>query len=1373
MKEIKNLLVGVFVGIGLIVGLHLLHAQETAMPVQSGTVSTVDWNTASDLQVMLQAVEMMPETSADSLPRSGTFYSAQHAPGSAQPWPPLPSGFGLPAWSLGDGFYLLDDQAVDYSLSISSRMAGGMTMMMDEGGGMLPPGYSGAYSGGDTNVFYSDSFNFNPDYGTNLWIAQVNVASNYFSGIVSNSVADIQYELQYTPDLAQPWQSAGWFVYGSEATNWTPFNVPANSPTNFFLRVRSWADDGSGLPLWWQKQYFGTNGVDPYGDPAGDGWNNLQKFQNGMNPNVFYTPPAPQGMAVSFNPSNNVAKINWSPSPGPVTGYTVEKTDSYAGTTQDFNVSTMSFQDNTSGDMPDPWNGNVLDVSYRVQAHYSGGGSAWSTLTSLQQPTVSGSIVPGLNGTTVLAVSGLPMDAATVRLVYWDFMAWEAYGDSSYYSYVDVPVSSFTNGQFTLPPALQTAGMDAYGYPIELDYLQSVEADGDTSAQNWINNESSGQPFYDGRRQLKQNLIFELRAASQNLPFGFDYKSDDFSSIYYAWSGLYRPNNDLTGCGDRYFGRDIFGPFEDNYLYRNFVFTLADVTTAGLPTTGAHAYPLDGMQLINPFYQFDGSTNEMANSMLATNQTRWQYSEWEVDQSSVIVQNYPNYSMANNASNFYGLPFVSAKLAYLTSGGLATNMLSPGGNVTLSSPLSGATIYPETAQPQFQTVEYDFWNPPSSACGVPPGTRLVPGMAGFSPTNQSQSLIMPVGSSISLVGYAKLAITNGYPGIFAYLGQYFDKACQMDANNNATTNSAGILSPYGDFFPTVPGPAALLTMPDVDTGQRGTGVVYCASMDVDKNHDGVMDLSWNGPDATSQSSPDVVWVNNGYDGATGDAPVIGGTPPNYSLGVITVPRDLENFFRLWVCGLPALPANQNYAVTLSWNVVSGNPGINLYNSVENNGGIGYLTDTNVALQQSTVTNIATGYGSSPYYVGPGATIARITNGATFTFPASYFTNNANKHFLFEGAGIGEGELTMTISQNGNTIVQTGVWLDLHDIKDFYELARATNVTSSLPPSGLVSQLQVIRTVPAAPDESKQIVVFVHGINNTDFAAQDSTEIIFKRLYWSGYHGRVAEFKWPCAFLPFDNTLNPFNFDLGEFYAWKSAAAFKDYLGYLTNRFAGYQIDILAHSQGNIVASEAIKQGAPFDNYILSQGAVPAHCYDTGVTFQQKFLDAESSSPTPLYTANGGYHGYFVNLTGNLINFYNTNDFALAKGTWHGLLANWEQDQISQKPDSFGYRLGQEYAYYPSSQRSIASYTFSEYDVTDPQEIMSMVARSRTRAIGAEDAAAGVINTNASVDLRISFGFGNTRDEHSAQFTRPIQSVLGYYQTILNRIALPQ
>jgi hypothetical protein len=66
-----------------------------------------------------------------------------------------------------------------------------------------------------------------------------------------------------------------------------------------------------------------------------------------------------------------------------------------------------------------------------------------------------------------------------------------------------------------------------------------------------------------------------------------------------------------------------------------------------------------------------------------------------------------------------------------------------------------------------------------------------------------------------------------------------------------TTNTTGVLSPYGNFFATEPGDVALVTMPDLDTGERGTGIVHCVSLQVDKNHDGEMDLSFSGPNATS------------------------------------------------------------------------------------------------------------------------------------------------------------------------------------------------------------------------------------------------------------------------------------------------------------------------------------------------------------------------------------------------------------------------------------------------------------------------------------------------------------------------------------------
>ena len=45
---------------------------------------------------------------------------------------------------------------------------------------------------------------------------------------------------------------------------------------------------------------------------------------------------------------------------------------------------------------------------------------------------------------------------------------------------------------------------------------------------------------------------------------------------------------------------------------------------------------------------------------------------------------------------------------------------------------------------------------------------------------------------IQINGYAKLAVLNGYSGVYGYLGQYFDQSYQKDANGNVTTNKTGI-----------------------------------------------------------------------------------------------------------------------------------------------------------------------------------------------------------------------------------------------------------------------------------------------------------------------------------------------------------------------------------------------------------------------------------------------------------------------------------------------------------------------------------------------------------------------------------------------------
>ena len=1028
-----------------------------------------------------------------------------------------------------------------------------------------------------------------------------------------------------------------------------------------------------------------------------------------------------------------------------------------------------------------------------MQANYAEG----SFYAGTQDPVntnyfVVTGIARGAQGRYILLVPNIPQNVVTVRIYpqgigdtypndvfnsVFGFYQQPEYGFAPALNgtYFDVPTSDFTNGQYIIP----VAQMPYYGdYNVICRALDANNDPGPASSAYNVGQPVAEDvdlafiPFLDATEQIKENAVFQLETADKNGAFSFTVNNpygnptDVSFPPNYVYAGFLFPYD----YGSPYFNYaflDPFKPFEDNYFYRNFVYANTNLNTDGSLASGVYydASSFPPIQIPNltlfSFPEFDfvstGNTNDLQPQMSAT-ANQWLYTAYEPASPSQgnigISKSGTNLFLNGGKSNVFGLTYQSAKRIY-GNGTLHTDTLNSGGG---SIPDVGYPeyFYGQVTPPQLQPTGYFF---------AIPNQDYLPGHAGFNPNNPTNSMMVTaVAQSLQVGAWAKEQLVNGASGKTAYVQQYFDKAYLADSNGNFNTNTpTGILSEYGEFFPTAAGKTFLTTKP-VGTNQ-GLLAVNTFALAADVNHDGVIDTTFGGPDFTTAAHPFRFWVNNGYDGVGGDFPVEGATPPNYSLGTITCPRDLENFARLWICGMPSL--TNNWQVTLSWaNVSSGNPGINLYNSVETNGGTGYLTDTNIAAMQSTFT--ITG-GSPPAYSisGAGATIGRLTNGVTLIFQASYFTNGGNYHFLFEGSGVGSGELALTLSDgSGNPILQTGLWLDLHDIKDFYEMARATNVTSTVPPSSLISQFQPLKTISAAPNETKQMIVFVHGINNTDFNVQDSAETMYKRLYWSGYNGRLAAFRWPCGYLPFENTWYPFEYNESEFWAYKSAPAFKGYLNFLRNRpdLSGYEINIIAHSQGNAVASEALSEGAPFDNYILTQGAVPAHCYDGNAPALQVLLNAEAATPTPYAAPIGGYNQCWANISGNLIDYYNTNDFALASGTTLGLQSNWVANQAGYKPEAFAG--GPSYIYYPSNHTAVAYYNFSSYTVTDFQESRSMVARSRTSAVGAQGGLGGVLNSSASVDLLGTFGFGKTREEHSAEFSRPIQTVWGYYDQVL-------
>jgi hypothetical protein len=706
MKAItKNLFRSLSIVCGLITLASFVQAQTLAGTVPPFT-NSLDIMTILNQARALAASEPVLELSVPvratgptaELP-TGTYWSLTDDQ-PPMPFDPFPS---LPVYTIdsANGIFLLDDRSVDWlglqaqqvEQSQAKTMAGTM-MAMD----VPSPG-----DGGDngTNSFTPDYSSYTVDYGSNLWVAGISVLSGNLNGTATNTQNGVMYDIESRTNLTQTdWQYEG-TILGSDATNWTPLSVAQNGRPILFLRLRSNADDGSGLPYWWEEQY-GLLGVDPNAlDSAGDGWTVWQKFKMGLNPNTFFTPPAPQGVTVNYNSHTGAAGINWQLSPGPATGYTVEKdVNNWAAgqTAQYFNVSgANTYSDTVSPATLGPYDGGGNIVSYRIQAHYAGGDSSWSDSAPLEPSTITANFTTGPLGSAYVTTSPLPSGTTSLQVTLVDEEAWFWYlifgvGSEPVNPTFTIPVTNPSLAQYLIPAtnAVVPPPSDGGNY---FWYVQTETTNGNLGAPylTTFDTYSLAPPYFDGRAQLKQNLIFLLRAAPVDSPFKYieintnDGKYYTFANpLNYVYSGFYQlDETDSNPNPEEYIGSfDAYWPFANNYRYRNFVLNSTNLNSNGRITTGAggnyyyNYFPAwgfysGGLMLAAPSaFQFQPPATNGATipALLATNNTRWLVS-YALDSApsylwKIGATNYGNaYGLFSGVQNWFGLPILSADIA--------------------------------------------------------------------------------------------------------------------------------------------------------------------------------------------------------------------------------------------------------------------------------------------------------------------------------------------------------------------------------------------------------------------------------------------------------------------------------------------------------------------------------------------------------------------------------------------------------------------------------------------------------------------------------------------------------------------------------------
>jgi pimeloyl-ACP methyl ester carboxylesterase len=527
------------------------------------------------------------------------------------------------------------------------------------------------------------------------------------------------------------------------------------------------------------------------------------------------------------------------------------------------------------------------------------------------------------------------------------------------------------------------------------------------------------------------------------------------------------------------------------------------------------------------------------------------------------------------------------------------------------------------------------------------------------------------------------------------------------------------------------------------------------------------------PRVAAQTHSGLFWVNNDRDdvGTGGNPDRDVWLPPNgatnnndYSFGQIRTMRNLEDFSRLWICGMPTLPASQGYSVQIGWSQIeSGAPKLRLYRASETNGGIGYLTNITICSQQILDYN---------YPVG------EVTPTSSLSLPTSWFTNGLNRYFLFEAGGIGKGALTLTIYQGSNVIAQTSAWMDFHDIRDFYEEVAITSVIQTWPEmvqTNLNSSF-AWRSAKANIGDAKQMAVFIHGWRMPYSDYQIFSQTMFKRLYWQGYQGKFATVRWPTRSPSTElfPGMDYITYNRSEHIAFESATGVAAYFNKLRERFPDHTISACAHSMGGIVVTETLKRLAdasqqPLDNLVLMQAAIPAHCFDPNAASHQMFLNGEAVAPTP-----DTYRNYALGITnalrpgGKIANFFNPLDFALT--TWRLNQAFYSANFLGNgvttiKANTF---LG----YYTDGANSVLrtntwnqgflSTLYGGYygngptrAITNMHELMPFVARPRSEAVGSLSGVHGQIAQE--LNLQNQLGFNDDPSDHSGQFNRNVQS----------------
>lgn len=591
-----------------------------------------------------------------------------------------------------------------------------------------------------------------------------------------------------------------------------------------------------------------------------------------------------------------------------------------------------------------------------------------------------------------------------------------------------------------------------------------------------------------------------------------------------------------------------------------------------------------------------------------------------------------------------------------------------------------------------------------------------------------------------------------------------------------------------------------------DDSVRVTAVPWLLA--VDKNQDEKASDDW--ADRTSDSNPYRFWLNDDVDrrvtnpddnNAPDQVDLFSGAIDS-STGKINSERDLEDFSPLLITSPFGFDPTKGWDVSLSIAATADAPSVSFF-WISDQRVSKYLSDQAVATQL-----VQSGYNNS---------LDTLSAGNSWSLPsayANYLRDEGHLNLLFEAVTAGQGALTVTFRHNGQVVTTDDIYVDLRPITAFYEQWTVgdngegnTAEWGDLQTRPIPTTFSPVAGSGSVEDRASytgQYILYVHGWRMKPEERINYADTAFKRLFWEGYTGRVGLFSWPTKWM--DNTgidwYNPSddvralelaaNFRDSEQIAFSSAASLRNLLLSIgnDNRYGVANLSLFAHSMGNTVASEALRQQAVAEpttklvnSYVASQAAVAGEAYSATAPLTLLSPVMPQTYDLYLYGANTSattaspYFGN-INLAANsLYNFYNSSpDYAT------GFAWAWQQ---RLKSESGSYR----YDGYDAFLRTVDpggdfirlsdNYHLNLALQADRYEAFAYAVEGQSAALGTQ-AVGGVFATTPSSEVDLSKlnplqtspeNFTAAQWDHSAEFNGTLMVRGVYWHRLLTAFGI--